>query len=150
VIEQCDRQLPFPLPAELREILATYGHGVIMQDNGGHGNWDSWGLHLWPPVVADPDVTSIVTMTNWKRDWYEDDDLITWGMTPGAGAWELAITRDGRIVDMAMGSPFRDPPQPRAYPHFKGEWYVIAGSMRELIERMASETGKHPFYWFQW
>jgi hypothetical protein len=69
------------------------------------------------------------------------------GHTPGAGAFWLAMTGRGQIVDL-FGMPDRDPAKRSPYPYYRGEWRIIAGSLRELVERM-TEARPEPFYWFR-
>jgi hypothetical protein len=73
------------------------------------------------------------------------NDLILWAKTPGPGAFYLAMTHGGAIVDL-FGYPDRAPTEAGRFPLYRGEWQVIASSVEELLARMLAQDTE-PLYW---
>lgn len=134
------KELVGHLPPPLCRILVESNGSIV----GATCEPDLSGLHILP-------TERIAEMTATFRGTYGEhfSDLVVWAKTPGAGAFYLAMTQDGRIVDL-FGQPYSNPiaPDPRFEPYM-GEWQVIAQNPTDLLTRMLEARPDQPMYWFE-
>lgn len=128
------------LPQPLRNLLAESNGAVL----GATGDLFWTGLHILT-------VEQIAAMTATHSTLYGEHyaGLVTWAKAPGGGAFYLAMTPQGRIVDM-FGAPERSPgtPDPR-FDSYRGEWRIIARNPTDLLVTMLEADPEQPLYWLE-
>lgn len=124
-IGTCESKLRFRLPEEYTQFLRRHDGGITFVGPGIEP--ENGGLHLFG-------CDRMVEETRRFREFSSLPGMVIFAGTPGAGAYFLALDQAGKVVDTGFG-----------------ERKVIAGSVRELIERMLAtpESEQDQFYWFR-